>query len=215
MTDLPHHNHEDFCTDDAQDTEHIEAMKMAVIINTVIALGSLASGLGGNSMAAVSEAIHDGSDATTHYLDYRGEKSANEQHSQLLRKISGVAIMSGAAVFAVKSGYEIAQEQARPETFTVYASWVVAAINVALHRYFHRIHSNGHSHGENFEASHTHAKWDAYVSPLLATGITLAQVPGLEHADDIAALAGAAMTMMGNLSPTMHAFRPNQNESIA
>lgn len=194
--------------------EELESMKVAVVLNSVIAIGSLASAVVTGSHSALSETIHDSTDAVTHGLDRAGYATESIERSILLRRAAAIGILASSAYFSYRFGVEMLQVNDEPTTNVAVAVAAGAAgVNQVIHS---RLHTHNHDEKRpHLEASKVHAHVDRWVSLGLLAGIATSRFTDFTNAEDITAWGGAVITFFGNLKPSVKAFLPRKRAHAA
>ena len=209
---------------DTHNSDHgKDAIRYAFLANTAIAVGSAAMGVMVGSKAMVGEALHDSVDALTHALDYFGYNAPHPRISRLARQASAVAIVGAASVFTYKT---VAEFDDPYETLSWYAPCIAiaaAAVNRRVsskfghdhHEQSHVFENEPHARHHNLRASAMHAKVDAYLSPLVAAGVSLSWLFHSALFDRSAAIAAGVGTIVGNIGECKRAFSSNSESTIS
>lgn len=185
------------------------AILKAVLVNAGIAAVTLATGFLGRSSAMIGEALHDGIDALTHGTDYYGHKSSSDRTARAARKISALGITGAAFLFTCDVAKDFGDTGHSISGLSVPIAIGAAAANYYIHRQFECGH--GHSNS-NFRGSSVHAKVDAVLSPLVASGVIASYVTGSSVFDRLAALAAGVGTFVGNAGELRAAFSRSSSQ---
>jgi cation diffusion facilitator family transporter len=197
----------------------LRATFIGLAINSLLTASKFAAGILGHSHALVADAVESLADIFSSLIVWRGlvlaEEPADEEHPYGHGKAEPIAavfvstmLLLAAAWIVFQSAREIPQGRQRPEAFTLAVLLVVIIIKEALFRFVHRESISMDSSAVRTDA--WHHRTDALTSLAAAIGITVALVggKGYEAADDVAAIAAAAIIAVNGL----RLLRPALNE---
>ena len=173
-------------------------------VNVVLASAKMAAGLFGHSHALVADAVESFSDIFSSVIVWRGlvvaAEPADEDHPYGHGKAEPIAaaivsaMLLGAALWiAIRSVHEIVEPHQAPAPFTLAVLLVVIVVKEILFRFV-----SGEGEAVDSSVVRTdawHHRSDAITSVAAGIGITVALVggKGYESADDVAAIAAAAV----------------------
>ena len=177
---------------------------LAVVINLLLAVGKIITGVLGNSYALIADGIESTTDIFSSFIVWGGlrlsVKPADADHPYGHGKAESIAAMlvsllllGAALLIAAQSVREIRTPHHVPEGFTLIILLGVIIIKESLYRFVFTV---GHSlESSALKGDAWHHRSDALTSAAAFIGISIALFggPGFESADDWAALAACSV----------------------
>ena len=188
----------------------IRVAQAGLVINVLLVLVKLASGIVGHTYALVADAAESSVDIFSSLIVWRGltiaAKPADDDHpfghgraEALAAAVVALTLMLAAVGIALAAIREILTPHQIPHRFTLFVAAGVILIKEALYRVVLRV---GDQMGSSaVQADAWHHRSDAISSGAAFVGIALARLggPGWESADDWAALVAAAVIAVNGI----------------
>jgi cation diffusion facilitator family transporter len=182
----------------------IRATKVALLINTALAVVKVIAGIVGHSQALIADGIESTADVCSSLVVWSGlrisSRSADEDYpfgygkaEPLSALAVGLLLMLAALMIAAESVRQILTPHLTPRPFTLVVLVVVVLIKEVL---FRRVLQVGADVGSTaLKADAWHHRSDAITSAAAFVGISIALIggPGWESADDWAALLASGI----------------------
>lgn len=188
----------------------LRVSKLALVVNALLAVGKIATGVVGNSYALVADGIESAADIFSSIVVWGGLRvavlPADENHPFGHGKAESVAsaivsftLLAAALLIAVHSVREILTPQHPPAWYTLPVLVVVVIVKEALSRAAFRAGRSLASTALQGDAWHHRS--DALTSAAAFVGISIALIggPGYESADDWAALISCGVIAWNGL----------------
>jgi cation diffusion facilitator family transporter len=180
----------------------IMTVLMGVLLNTVLAIIKIVSGILGNSYALIADGIESTTDIFSSLIVWGGLKissrPADENHpyghgkaESLAAFVVSAALLGAALIIVIQSVKEIVTPHHLPATFTLYILVGVVIVKELLYRFVLKEGSKVNSTA--MQADAWHHRSDAITSAAAFIGILIAVIggEGYEMADDWAALVAS------------------------
>lgn len=204
----------------------VAAARWAVVVNLVLALVKVATGLIGNSYALVADGIESTADIFSSLIVWGGlrlaVKPADQEHPYGHGKAEGLAAMAvafmllmAAIVIAIQSVREIRTPHHSPEWYTLVVLVVVIGVKEMLFRYSFGIGRKLGSAAVTTDAWHHRSDALTSAAAFIGISIALAGGPGYESADDWAALAAAGVIVWNGMRLMRSAVDEMMDVSVA
>lgn len=204
----------------------VAAARWAVVVNLVLALVKVATGLIGNSYALVADGIESTADIFSSLIVWGGlrlaVKPADQEHPYGHGKAEGLAAMAvafmllmAAIVIAIQSVREIRTPHHSPEWYTLVVLVVVVGVKEMLFRYSFGIGRKLGSAAVTTDAWHHRSDALTSAAAFIGISIALAGGPGYESADDWAALAAAGVIVWNGMRLMRSAVDEMMDVSVA
>jgi cation diffusion facilitator family transporter len=188
----------------------IRAAQLGLVINVLLVIIKLVSGLVGNSYALVADAIESSTDIFSSLIVWAGlqvaSRPADESHpyghgkaESLATAVVALMLLGASIGITVAAVREILTPHHTPAVFTLF---VVAGVVLVKEVLFRRVFDIGANIGSSaVEADAWHHRSDAITSAAAFIGIALAiwGGPGWEAADDWAAIVAAVIIFANGL----------------
>jgi cation diffusion facilitator family transporter len=188
----------------------IRATKVALLINTALAVVKVIAGIVGHSQALIADGIESTADVCSSLVVWSGlrisSRSADDDYpfgygkaEPLSALAVGLLLMLAALMIAAESVRQILTPHLTPRPFTLVVLVVVVLIKEVL---FRRVLQVGADVGSTaLKADAWHHRSDAITSAAAFIGISIALVggPGWESADDWAALLASGIIVYNAL----------------
>src|SRR5262245_23681526 len=182
----------------------IRATKVALLINTALAVVKVIAGIVGHSQALIADGIESTADVCSSLVVWSGlrisSRSADEDYpfgygkaEPLSALAVGLLLMLAALMIAAESVRQILTPHLTPRPFTLVVLVVVVLIKEVLFRRVLRVGADVGSTA--LKADAWHHRSDAITSAAAFVGISIALIggPGWESADDWAALLASGI----------------------
>ena len=182
----------------------LRATFLGMAVNVTFAVVKLAAGVVGHSHALIADAVESFADIFSSIIVWRGLVVAaappDEDHPYGHGKAEPIAaaivsaMLLGAALWiAIEAFIELHEPHLPPAPFTLIVLLVVITVKELLYRFVAREGSVVNSSAMKADAWHHRS--DAITSVAAGIGISVALIggPGFESADDVAAIAAAAV----------------------
>lgn len=184
--------------------------RLGLLINTVLALVKLITGVLGNSYALVADAVESSADIFSSLIVWGGlrisSRSPDEHYpygygkaEPLSAAVVSVMLVGAAIGISIQAVREIVSPHHVPATYTLFVLLGVICVKEVL---FRRVIRVGFEVGSTaLQADAWHHRSDAVTSTAAAVGISVAIVGGPEwaSADDWAALVASAVILINGL----------------
>jgi cation diffusion facilitator family transporter len=197
----------------------LRATFIGLAVNTLLTASKFVAGILGHSHALTADAVESLADIFSSLIVWRGlvvaEEPADEEHPYGHGKAEPIAaalvstmLLLASVWICVQAARSIPQGRPPPAPFTLAVLLVVVAIKEALFRFVRRESISVESSAVRTDAWHHRS--DAITSLAAAIGISVALLggKGYERADDIAAIAAAAIIATNGV----RLLRPALNE---
>ena len=197
----------------------LRATFLGMAVNVLFAVAKLFAGLVGHSHALIADAVESFADIFSSIIVWRGvvvaAAPADEEHPYGHGKAEPIAaaivsaMLLGAALWiAMQAFLELHGPHPSPKPFTLIVLLVVITVKELLYRFVSR--EGGAVNSSAMKADAWHHRSDAITSVAAGVGISVALIggPGFEAADDVAAIAAAAVIAWNG----WHLLRPALNE---
>ncbi len=193
---------------------------VTTLINFILMLVKIATGIVGNSYALIADGIESASDIFVSLITWIGFglslRPSDENHpyghgriESLAGIFSGGALLVAAGVIAFQSIHEILTPHHSPEWFTLPVLLIVVAIKEILARRISSLSKQSDSCA--LEGDAWHHRSDAMTSASAAIGITIALIGGTQYAtaDDWGALIACAIIIFNGGRIISRSFHEN------
>jgi len=196
----------------------IRSAQVGVVINAVLAIVKVVTGIVGHSQALIADGIESSADVCSSLVVWSGlrisARSADEDYpfgygkaEALAALVVGLLLFIAAMAIAVESVHQIVTPHLTPRPFTLVVLVAVVLIKEVLFRRVVRIGADVGSTAVQADAWHHRS--DAITSAAAFIGISVALIggPGWEAADDWAALLASGIIVynaVGVLRPATH-----------
>ena len=193
---------------------------LTTLINVILMLVKIVTGVVGNSYALIADGIESASDVFVSLITWIGLSASlrppDENHpyghgriESLAGIFSGTALLAAAAMIAFQSIQEIRTPHHSPEWFTLPVLLVVVAIKEILARRISALSSQNDSRA--LEGDAWHHRSDAMTSGAAAIGITIALIGGSQYAaaDDWGALIACVIIIFNGGRIISRSFHEN------
>ena len=197
----------------------LRATFLGMAVNVLFAVTKLLAGILGHSHALIADAVESFADIFSSLIVWRGlvvaAAPADEEHPYGHGKAEPIAaaivsaMLLGAALWiSIQAFIELHEPHQLPKRFTLIVLLVVIAVKELLYRFVAREGSQMNSPAMKADAWHHRS--DAITSVAAGIGISVALIggPGYEAADDVAAIAAAAVIAWNG----WNLLRPSLNE---
>ena len=193
---------------------------LVTLINIVLMLVKIVTGVVGNSYALIADGIESGSDILVSLITWIGFsislRPPDDNHpyghgriESLAGIFSGISLLAAAGVIAFHSIREIQTPHHSPEWFTLPVLFAMVVIKEFLARRISTL--SEHSESRALEGDAWHHRSDAMTSAAVAIGIATALVGGAEYAaaDDWAALIACGIIVFNGGRIISRSFHEN------
>ncbi len=197
----------------------LRATFLGMAVNVAFAAVKLFAGLVGHSHALIADAVESFADIFSSLIVWRGLVVAaappDEEHpyghgkaEPIAAAIVSAMLLGGALWIALQAAMELHQPHLPPARFTLIILVIVIVVKELLYRFVAR--EGGAANSTAMKADAWHHRSDAITSVVALIGISVARLggPGFEAADDVAAIAAAAVIAWNG----WHLLRPALNE---
>lgn len=193
---------------------------LVTLVNVILMLVKIVTGIVGNSYALIADGIESASDILVSIVTWFGFsfslRPPDENHpyghgriESLAGIFSGMSLLAAAGVIAFHSVHEILTPHHSPEWFTLPVLILVVAVKEILARRIASLSERSDSRALEGDASHHRS--DAITSAAAAIGITIALIGGPEYAaaDDWGALVACAVVVFNGSRIISRSFHEN------
>lgn len=193
---------------------------LTTLINLILMIVKIVTGMVGNSYALIADGIESASDILVSLITWIGFslslRPADQNHpyghgkiESLAGMFSGMALLAAAVVIGFQSIQEILTPHHSPKWFTLPVLLAVVATKEILARRISRLSEQSDSRALEGDAWHHRA--DAMTSAATAIGITVALIGGSQYAaaDDWAALAACGIIVFNGCRIIQRSFHEN------
>lgn len=201
-------------------TEILGYALLATLVNVILMLVKIVTGMAGNSYALIADGIESASDILVSLVTWIGFglslRPPDENHpyghgriESLAGIFSGLALLGAAAAIAFQSIREILTPHHAPEWFTLPVLLAVVAVKEFMARRVSVLSEQSHSRA--LEGDAWHHRSDAMSSAAAAIGISIALIggPGYAAADDWAALVACSIICFNGVRIVRRSFHEN------
>lgn len=199
--------------------EGLQASGIAIVINIILAVTKIMTGVIGNSYALVADGIESTTDIFSSFLVWSGlrisAKPPDSNHpfghgkaESLAGMFVSLFLLGAAVLIAVQSVSEIRTSHHAPESYTLVVLIAIICIKEALYRFEFRVGKKLKS--TSLVSDAWHHRSDALTSLAAFIGISIALIggKGYESADDWAALLACSVIVYNGV----RLFRPAVDE---
>ena len=199
------------------ETIAIRSVLCGLIVNTILSIIKIISGIAGNSYALIADGIESALDIFSSLIVWGGLKisssPADSGHpyghgkaESLAAIVAALLLIGGAIGISIESIREILIPHHAPAPFTLVVLVGVVTIKLILARFVFRVSQEANS--TSLHADAIHHKSDAMTSAAAFFGISIALIggEGYESADDFAALFASGVIGFNGYSIFRHAL---------
>ena len=206
----------------------IQSAQTGLLVNTVLAITKLVTGILGNAYVLIADAIESSADIFSSLIVWRGLSIASRQADEdypfgygkaepLAAAVVSLMLFGAAAGIVVEAVREIRTPHHAPAPFTLGVLVAVILIKELLFRRVSRVGVEVDSTAVKADAWHHRSDAITSAAAFIGISIALAGGPGWESADDWAALAAALVIVINAarlLRPAIHDLMDRSPDSV-
>lgn len=198
---------------------------LATLVNVVLMIVKIVTGVIGNSYALVADGIESASDILVSLVTWigfgvslrppdHGHPYGHGRIESLAGLFAGLALLAAAGLIGFHSIREILTPHHSPEWYTLPVLLLVVVIKEVLARKISKL--SKHADSRALESDAWHHRSDALTSAAAALGISIALIGGADYAaaDDWAALAACAIISFNGGRIVMRSFHENLDARV-